>query len=140
MLDIGAGEFLALGAVAVIVLGPERLPRYAAEAARVVRKVRRLADDARAEVSKELGPEFGDVSLRDLNPRAMVRKHLLDPIDLDSLEAPDVEGRRRPSRPRGGAAPGGGASGGAAPGSGGAGSPNGDQPAGDPPRYDPDAT
>ena len=140
MLDIGAGEFLALGAVAVIVLGPERLPRYAAEAARVVRKVRRLADDARAEVSKELGPEFGDVSLRDLNPRAMVRKHLLDPIDLDSLEAPDDEGRRRPSRPRGGAAPGGGASGGAAPGSGGAGSPNGDQPAGDPPRYDPDAT
>ena len=140
MLDIGAGEFLALGAVAVIVLGPERLPRYAAEAARVVRKVRRLADDARAEVSKELGPEFGDVSLRDLNPRAMVRKHLLDPIDLDSLEAPDDERRRRPSRPRGSAAPGGGASGGAAPGSGGAGSPNGDQPAGDPPRYDPDAT
>ena len=139
MLDIGAGELLALGVVAVIVLGPERLPRYAAEAARVVRKVRRLADDARAEVSKELGPEFGDVSLRDLNPRTMVRKHLLDPIDLDSLESPD-DGRRRTSRPRSGAAPGGATPGGAAPGGDGAGTPNGDRPAGDAPRYDPDAT
>ena len=135
MLDIGAGEFLALGVVAVIVLGPERLPRYAAEAARVVRKVRRLADDARAEVSKELGPEFGDVSLRDLNPRTMVRKHLLDPIDLDSLDSPDDGAPRRTSRPRSGGTPGG-----AAPGGDGAGTPNGDQPAGDPPRYDPDAT
>ena len=127
MLDIGAGEFLALGVVAVIVLGPERLPRYAAEAARVVRKVRRLADDARAEVSKELGPEFGDVSLRDLNPRTMVRKHLLDPIDIDSL---DDDGPRRSTRPRGSAPSGSPAS-------------NGDgagAPAADPPRYDPDAT
>ena len=139
MLDIGAGELLALGVVAVIVLGPERLPRYAAEAARVVRKVRRLADDARAEVSKELGPEFGDVSLRDLNPRTMVRKHLLDPIDLDSLESPD-DGPRRTSRPRSGATPGGATPGGAAPGGDGAGTPNGDKPAGDAPRYDPDTT
>ena len=133
MLDIGAGEFLALGVVAVIVLGPERLPRYAAEAARVVRKVRRLADDARAEVSKELGPELGDVSLRDLNPRTMVRKHLLDPIDLDSL---DDDGPGRTTRPRGT----GGAAGGASPGrpsSNGAGA-NGN--GADPPRYDPDTT
>ncbi|HET9945309.1 MAG TPA: sec-independent translocase [Actinomycetes bacterium] len=127
MLDIGAGEFLALGVVAVIVLGPERLPRYAAEAARVVRKVRRLADDARAEVSKELGPEFGDVSLRDLNPRTMVRKHLLDPIDIDSL---DDDGPRRSTRPRGSAPSGNPASNGD-----GAGAPDAD-----PPRYDPDAT
>ena len=127
MLDIGAGEFIALGVVAVIVLGPERLPRYAAEAARVVRKVRRLADDARAEVSKELGPEFGEVSLRDLNPRTMVRKHLLDPIDIDSL---DDDGPRRTTRPGGTAGQG----------SDGAGSPDGDRPATEPPRYDPDAT
>ena len=128
MLDIGAGEFLALGVVAVIVLGPERLPRYAAEAARVVRKVRRLADDARAEVSKELGPEFGDVSLRDLNPRTMVRKHLLDPIDLDALD--DDDGPRRSTRPRGSAPSGNPAS-------------NGDGSGATdaaPPRYDPDAT
>jgi len=34
VLDIGPGEFIALAVVAMIVLGPEKLPRYAAEAAR----------------------------------------------------------------------------------------------------------
>jgi sec-independent protein translocase protein TatB len=93
--DIGAGEFIALAVIAMIVLGPEKLPRYAAEAARVLRKIRRVADDARADVRRELGPEFQDVSLRDLNPRTIVRKHLLDPIDLDSLEAPTKPAARR---------------------------------------------
>jgi sec-independent protein translocase protein TatB len=121
VLDIGAGEFLALGVVAVIVLGPERLPRYAAEAARFVRKVRRIADDARDEVRKELGPEMGDLSLRDLNPRTMVRKHLLDPIDLDSLDD-DRPTRRSPARPD-------------------TGTPDRRPAAGDErPRFDPDAT
>jgi hypothetical protein len=77
-------------------------------------------------VSKELGPEVGDLSLRDLNPRRVVRKHLLDPIDLDSL---DDDRPRRPTRPGGGATSGGGVA-----------APAGDRPAGDPPRYDPDAT
>lgn len=86
MFDIGAGEFIALAIIALIVLGPEKLPRYAAEAARVLRRVRQVANEARADVRRELGPEFDDLSLRDLNPRTMVRKHLLDPIDLDSLE------------------------------------------------------
>ena len=129
MLDIGAGEFIALGVVAVIVLGPERLPRYAAEAARVVRKVRHLADDARAEVRKELGPEVGDLSLRDMNPRSLVRKHLLDPIDIDSLDDDQPRGSSRPGGPRPRTEPGPGGS-----------SRDGAAPDGDPPRYDPDAT
>jgi sec-independent protein translocase protein TatB len=91
--DIGAGEFIALAIVALIVLGPEKLPRYAAEAARVLRRVRQMANEARAEVRRELGPEFNDLSLRDLNPRSVVRKHLLDPVDLDSLDGPAQQSR-----------------------------------------------
>ena len=63
VLGIGAGEFVALAIVALIVLGPEKLPGYAAEAARVLRKVRDMANDARAEVRRELGPEFDDLSI-----------------------------------------------------------------------------
>ena len=37
----------------------------------------------KAEVSRELGPELQDISMADLNPRSLVRKHLLDPLDLD---------------------------------------------------------
>ena len=118
MFDIGAGEFIALAIIALIVLGPEKLPRYAAEAARVLRRVRQVATEARADVRRELGPEFDDLSLRDLNPRTMVRKHLLDPIDLDSLE--DRAPRPKPADRRGpGERP---------------------EPPASPPPYDPDTT
>jgi sec-independent protein translocase protein TatB len=116
--DIGPGEFVALAVIAIIVLGPEKLPRYAADAARMLRNLRRMADDARDEVTRELGPELGDLSVRDLDPRTMVRKHLLDPLELDDDEP--KPGGRGPgdARPA--------ASGGTSPGT--------------PPPYDTDAT
>ena len=86
MFDIGPGEFIGLAIVALIVLGPEKLPRYAADAAKMLRQVRRMATEARAEVTRELGPELKDLSLTDLSPRGMVRKHLLEPIDLDDVD------------------------------------------------------
>ena len=94
MFDIGPGEFVALAVIAIIVVGPDKLPRYAADAARLLRNLRRMANDARAEVTRELGPELGDLSVRDLDPRTMVRKHLLDPLELDDDEpAPKIRGR-----------------------------------------------
>ena len=87
--DIGPLEFVALAVIALLVLGPDKLPRYAADAARVLRQVRRMASDAKAEVSRELGPELQDISMADLNPRSLVRKHLLDPLDLDDIETPN---------------------------------------------------
>jgi sec-independent protein translocase protein TatB len=90
--DIGPLELIALAVIAMLVLGPDKLPRYAADAARLLRQVRRMANDAKSEMSRELGPELQDISMADLNPRSLVRKHLLDPLDLDDLddlEAPD---------------------------------------------------
>jgi sec-independent protein translocase protein TatB len=81
--DIGPLELIALAMIALLVLGPDKLPRYAADAARVLRQVRRMANDAKAEVSRELGPELQHISMTDLNPRTLVRKHLLEPEDLD---------------------------------------------------------
>ena len=81
--DIGPLELVALAVIAMLVLGPDKLPRYAADAARVLRHVRRIANDAKTEMSRELGPELQDISMADLNPRSLVRKHLLDPVDLD---------------------------------------------------------
>jgi sec-independent protein translocase protein TatB len=81
--DIGPLELVALAVIALLVLGPDKLPRYAADAARMLRQVRRMANDAKSEVSRELGPELQDISMADLNPRSLVRKHLLDPLDLD---------------------------------------------------------
>ena len=86
--DIGPLELVALAVIALLVLGPDKLPRYASDAARVLRQVRRMASDAKSEVSRELGPELQDISMADLNPRSLVRKHLLDPLDLDDIETP----------------------------------------------------
>jgi sec-independent protein translocase protein TatB len=81
--DVGPLELIALAVIAMLVLGPDKLPRYAADAARVLRQVRRMANDAKSEMSRELGPELQDLSMADLNPRSLVRKHLLDPVDPD---------------------------------------------------------
>jgi sec-independent protein translocase protein TatB len=86
--DIGTGEVLALAVIALLVLGPEKLPRYAAEAARFLRQLRNMANDARNEVTRELGPELEGLDLRELNPRSLVRKHLLDGLDDDDDDRP----------------------------------------------------
>jgi sec-independent protein translocase protein TatB len=94
--DIGTGELLALAVIALLVLGPEKLPRYAADAARFLRQLRSLANDARSEVTKELGPELEGLNLREINPRSLMRKHLFDPVEDDDDDAPPPRDQRPP--------------------------------------------
>ena len=100
MLDVGLGEMLGLIVVALLVIGPDKLPRYAADAARFLRQIRRVINNAREEVSREIGPELQDLSLAELNPRSLLRKHVLDPDDedlrVDLDEAPSR--RQAPAR------------------------------------------
>jgi sec-independent protein translocase protein TatB len=81
LLDINAPEFLLLLVLAVILFGPERLPDLARKAARLIRYVRTMASSAQEQLSKELGPGFEDLDVRDLNPRTFVQKHLLDDVE-----------------------------------------------------------
>jgi sec-independent protein translocase protein TatB len=81
LLDINGPEFLLLLVLAVILFGPERLPDLARKAARVVRYLRTMAGSAQEQLSRELGPGFEDVDLRDLNPKAFVQKHLLSDVE-----------------------------------------------------------
>ena len=94
-MSIGAGEFLALAIIALLVLGPDKLPKFAADAARFLRQVRRMANNAKEDVRRELGPELQDISLDDLNPRSLMRKHLLDDSDLDDDLDFNSNGRSR---------------------------------------------
>jgi sec-independent protein translocase protein TatB len=107
--DIGTGELLALAVLALLVLGPEKLPRYAAEAARFLRQIRSLANDARSEVTRELGPELDGLDLRELNPRSLMRKHLLDGLDDDDDDDSAASRSQRSPRAKPEVAPGGGA-------------------------------
>jgi sec-independent protein translocase protein TatB len=81
--DIGIGEIIGLAIVALLIFGPERLPKVAADAGRMLRQLRTMIAGARNDLQEGLGPEFKDLELSDLNPRTFVRKHLLDPIEDD---------------------------------------------------------
>ena len=94
MFDIGLPEFMVLAILAVFVFGPDKLPEVARQAAKVMKQARRALATAKAQVAEELGPEYANLDLRDLNPRALVQKHLLS--DLDDDDAPPTRTGHRP--------------------------------------------
>jgi sec-independent protein translocase protein TatB len=79
--DLSISKLLVLGVLALIVFGPDQLPRLAAQAGRALRDLRRIAENAKADLQEGLGPEFRDLDFTDLNPKAFVRKHLWDEFD-----------------------------------------------------------
>jgi sec-independent protein translocase protein TatB len=80
-------ELVVLAIVGLIVLGPDRLPDLARDAARMIRSLRDMATGARAQLREELGPEFADVDLRSLNPRTAIQRAVLgDDVDLRNLD------------------------------------------------------
>lgn len=81
--DLSVWKLLVLGIIGLVVFGPDRLPQLARDAGRTVRQLRKMAQAARTELRSELGDTVGDFDFADLNPRAFVRKHLLDDLDTD---------------------------------------------------------
>jgi sec-independent protein translocase protein TatB len=79
--DIGFTELLVIALVAVLVLGPDKLPELAKQAAAILRKARDFSRAARDELRTELGDAYADLELRDLDPRAIVRKHLAEAME-----------------------------------------------------------
>ncbi|MDC5697751.1 Sec-independent protein translocase protein TatB [Intrasporangium calvum] len=93
MFDINGWEFLLLGVLAILVLGPERLPDYAAKLGRFVRQARGMADRAKQQLKEEMGPEFSDVDWRaydprQYDPRRIVRDALSAAPEEDVAPAP----------------------------------------------------
>jgi sec-independent protein translocase protein TatB len=84
--NIGPFELAVIALVGLIVLGPDKLPELARDAARLLRSLRDMATGARAQLREELGPEFADIDLRNLNPRTAIQRAVLgDDVDLRSL-------------------------------------------------------
>jgi sec-independent protein translocase protein TatB len=75
--NIGPLELVVLAFVGIIVLGPDRIPGLAKDAARLIRALREVATGARTQLRDELGPEFADLDLRSLNPRTAITQALL---------------------------------------------------------------
>ncbi len=84
-------KLLVIGIIAVFLLGPERLPYYAAQFARLVRSVRDMANGARDRLREEMGPEFDDVDWKKLDPRQYDPRRIIREALLEDEEpAPRV--------------------------------------------------
>lgn len=99
MFDINGGEFLVLGAVAVVVLGPERLPTYAAQLGKLVREARTFARSAREQVRGEMGEEFDEIDWKALDPRRYDPRRIVRDALLDDDDAPTGVSDRAPNVP-----------------------------------------
>ncbi len=97
MFGVGLPELAVIAFVAVLVFGPDKLPDFARQAGRVIRSVRQFANQARDELRTELGPEFADLDLRDLDPRAMLKKHIAEA--MKEIEEEEEEERRSAAVP-----------------------------------------
>ena len=71
LLDINGWEFVLLAVIAVVVLGPERLPEYAAKLRGLIRQVRAMADGARGQLREQMGPEFDDIDWQPVRPASV---------------------------------------------------------------------
>ncbi len=81
--DFGAGELMGLAILAMILIGPERLPRIAVDAAKFVKKARDFATTATNELKSNLGPGFEDLDATDLNPKNFIKKQIGNVLDDD---------------------------------------------------------
>ena len=112
MFDINGWEFIVLLVVALLVIGPERMPEYAAKLGKLVKQVRGMADAAKVQLREQMGSEFDDVDWkqydpRQYDPRRIVREALMDegepssPGDdgADGFKAPSSFRRHDPDKP-----------------------------------------
>ena len=89
MFGINGGELIVLLLVIALVVGPERLPRYAEQLGKWARSMRGYVQGARRRVDDELGDtglDWEALDPRRYDPRRIVREALLD--DPSTATAP----------------------------------------------------
>ncbi|MFJ8503151.1 sec-independent translocase [Streptomyces avermitilis] len=84
--DIGSLELITLVVLAVLVFGPDKLPKMIQDVTRTIRKIREFSESAKQDIREELGPEFKDFEFEDLNPKTFIRKQL----DNDELGLKEI--------------------------------------------------
>jgi sec-independent protein translocase protein TatB len=90
MFGLTIDKLLIIGVIAVFLLGPERLPHYAAQLARLVRSVKRMADGAKDRMREEMGPDFDEVDWKKLDPRQYDPRRIIREALVDEPERPAV--------------------------------------------------
>ena len=107
MFDLSIPKLLVLAVIALVVFGPNELPKIAAQAGRALRDLRQIAEGAKNDLRDGLGPEFTGFETEDLNPKRLIHKHLFGDLNADQAAqqqpaangAPRTPGEHPPSGP-----------------------------------------
>jgi sec-independent protein translocase protein TatB len=83
-------KLVIIAVIAVFLVGPNRLPRYAAQLGQWARNLRNMATNATEKMREELGPEFDDVDWRKLDPRQYDPRRIIRDALLDDEPAPTL--------------------------------------------------
>lgn len=83
-------KFLLLLVVAALLLGPERLPRYAHALAVFTKRAREWLAGARDRVKDEMGEDFDEIEWRKLDPRQYDPRRIIRDALLDDAPVPAV--------------------------------------------------
>jgi sec-independent protein translocase protein TatB len=95
MFGIGFEKLFVLALFGAILVGPDRLPKVAADLARFILKVRSMGREAVAELKDQLGPEFANLNTEELNPKKFLANNLegiagnIDPVKVELKKVVD---------------------------------------------------
>ena len=83
LFDIHGWQSVIIAVIAMLLIGPERLPGYVAKLRAWIRDLRSLAEGAKDQLREQMGPEFDDVDWkaydpRQYDPRRIVREALFE--------------------------------------------------------------
>ncbi|MFG2621102.1 sec-independent translocase [Streptomyces sp. NPDC048507] len=85
--DIGALELVTIVVLAILIFGPDKLPKVIQDVSAMIRKIRSFSDSAKQDIRSELGPDFKDFEFEDLNPKNFIRKQLTENEDLKEIRS-----------------------------------------------------
>ena len=84
-------KLVIIGIIAVFLLGPERLPYYASQLARLTKTVRGMANGAKERMREEMGPDFDEVDWKKLDPRQYDPRRIIREALVDDEPVPVVK-------------------------------------------------
>lgn len=95
-MGLTAEKIAVILVIALIILGPDKLPYYAKKLGEFVRSLKHMADGAKTRLKDEMGEEFDEVDWKQLDPRQYdPRRIIRDALVEDEREARHEARRER---------------------------------------------
>ncbi|MDN6533426.1 MAG: Sec-independent protein translocase TatB [Yaniella sp.] len=93
---INGGELIVLVVLALMLLGPEKIPQYLRTLREWIHKARVFAEGAKDQFKEETGTDFDEVDWqkydpRQYDPRRVIREALSEPIEELEASMKDVK-------------------------------------------------